>query len=169
MDPPSALPASAPHLPNIVATLQPKEFFIRPEVLSALLSILENPSLWSDPTYDAIGYDIMQMMILINEEKVTELTLDRIEYAYEHKDERLMRERREQMAFYSSVMNGNRDSDHWQCTQWNPGPRRNGQRLSILERHSFICLRSIQTLNFFFIFLRFLIITLIKKLKYYEL
>ena len=97
MEFPSSLPASAPHVQNLVANLSPKEFFIRPEVVAAVVDIMQNPSMWSNPTYDAIGEDIMEMMILIKTEKVTELTLRRIEYAYEHQDERREKEARAAM------------------------------------------------------------------------
>lgn len=112
MEFPSSFPASAPHAQNIVANLSPNEFFIRPQVIAAVVDILQNPSQWSNPTYDAIGKDIMQMMLLIKTEKVTELTLDRIEYAYEHQDERREKEARAAMDLQRELATLNY-GDHW--------------------------------------------------------
>jgi hypothetical protein len=109
MEFPSSLRASAPHAQNIVASLSPKEFFIRPEVLAAVSYILQNPDKWSDPRFDAIAKDIMDMMILINDEKITHLTIECIQHAYDNQWERIDRERQANIARQLEATR----FDHW--------------------------------------------------------
>jgi hypothetical protein len=102
----------APHAQSIVASLSPKQFFIRPQVIAAVDDILQNPSKWMDPAYEAIAKDIMEMMVLIKQENISVLTLDRIEQAYHCQDARLKRKEREAIEFQRELMKVNY-GDHW--------------------------------------------------------
>jgi hypothetical protein len=88
------------HIQNIVANLAPKHF--RQEVLDAVKEIQQTPDLWGNPRFTPIVKDIMEMMHLINQQKIQNirvLTLEDIEDAYERQTVRLAREAEEYRQF----------------------------------------------------------------------